>query len=145
MVLKLEVDVMAGYQTKPRRLLLEFLAENPERSYTAEELAQALSERHGAEAPGKSTVYRLVAKLVQEEQIKRFEPEDSHCSYYQIIGCSGHDHLHLKCTDCGRLIHMKESATEHLLRDILKDSGFSVDEHRTVLFGRCDQCKELFV
>lgn len=131
---------MAGYQTKPRRQLLSFLAEQPECSYTAEELADALAARHGAEAPGKSTVYRLVAKLVQEEQLKRFEPEGSHRSYYQIIGCTGHDHLHLKCTDCGRLIHMKESATAHLLRDILQENGFSVDEHKTVLFGRCNEC-----
>ena len=132
---------MAGYQTKPRRQLLNFLAEQPDRSFTAEELAQALSERHGADAPGKSTVYRLVAKLVQEEQLKRFEPEGSHRSFYQIIGCEGHDHLHLKCTDCGRLIHMKESASEHLLLDILRANGFSVDEHKTVIFGRCNECR----
>ena len=131
---------MAGYQTKPRRQLLSFLAEQPECSYTAEELADALAARHGTEAPGKSTVYRLVAKLVREEQLKRFEPEGSRRSYYQIIGCTGHDHLHLKCTDCGRLIHMEESASAHLLRDILQENGFSVDEHKTVIFGRCNEC-----
>ena len=132
---------MAGYQTKPRRLLLNFLAEQPHKSFTADELADALTARHGEEAPGKSTVYRLVSKLVKEEQLKRFEPEGSHRSYYQISGCNGHDHLHLKCTDCGRLIHMKETASAQLLRDILQSNGFSVDEHRTVIFGRCNQCK----
>ncbi len=136
---------MAGYQTKARKQLLEFLAENPDGSYTAEELAAALETAHGADAPGKSTVYRLVGKLVQEDQIRRFEPEGSHCFYYQIAGCGCQDHLHLKCTGCGRLIHMKESSSAHLLRDILMNSGFSVDEHRTVLFGRCNECKEIFL
>ncbi len=133
---------MAGYQTKPRRQLLSFLAENPDKSYTAEELTSALAERHGADAPGKSTVYRLVGKLLLEEQIKRFDREDGHRSYYQLTGCSGQDHLHLKCTDCGRLIHMKETASARLRREILQDSGFSVDEHQTVIFGRCNACKE---
>lgn len=130
---------MAKYQTKPRRMLLNFLAENPEQSYTAEELAAALSREYGPEAPGKSTVYRLVSKLAQEEQIRRSEPEGVHLSYYQINRC--HDHLHLKCTDCGRLIHMQESASEQLLREILQSSGFAVNEHQTVIYGRCNGCK----
>lgn len=132
---------MAGYQTKARKQILQFLAENPDKNYTAEELAAALAEVYGEDAPGKSTVYRLVSKLVQEDQLKRFEPEGNHRSYYQISACGCHDHLHLKCTDCGKLIHMKESASERLLREILLTSGFSVDEHQTVLFGRCDHCR----
>lgn len=132
---------MAGYQTKPRRLLMNFLAQNPDQSYTTEELAAALSAEYGADAPGKSTVYRLVGKLVQEDQIKRFEPEGSRRALYQITGCSCHDHLHLKCTDCGRLIHMPEQASELLLREIFRSNGFSVNEHQTVLYGQCDHCK----
>ncbi len=132
---------MSGYHTKARKQLLNFLAENPDENYTAEELAAALEKIHGEDAPGKSTVYRLVSKLAQEEQIRRFEPDGNHRSYYQIAGCNCHDHLHLKCTDCGKLIHMKESASAQLLKEILLTSGFSVNEHQTVLFGRCDQCK----
>ncbi len=131
---------MAGYLTKPRRQVLNFLAEQPDQSYTAEEIAHALAERHGDEAPGKSTVYRLMGKLLQEEQVKRFEPEGSHRSYYQMMGCS-HDHLHLKCTDCGRLIHMNEGTSAHLLQEILRANGFSVNEHQTVIFGRCKECE----
>lgn len=131
---------MAGYQTKPRRQLMDFLTNNPDQSYTAEELAAALQKEHGSDAPGKSTVYRLINKLVQEEQIKRFEVDGAHKFYYQLIGCSCQDHLHLKCTDCGRLIHMHAGASEQLLQNILQNIGFTVNEHQTVLFGRCDHC-----
>ena len=134
---------MAGYQTKPRRQLLSFLAEYPDKSFTAEEITSALSERHGTDAPGKSTVYRLVSKLLQEQALRRFEPEEGHRSYYQLAGCNGHPHLHLKCTDCGRLIHMKESVSAQLRREILQNSGFALDEHQTILFGRCNACKEV--
>ena len=34
---------MSVYQTKPRRLILCFLQQHPNRSYTAEELANALA------------------------------------------------------------------------------------------------------
>lgn len=132
---------MASYQTKARRQIMDFLAKDPDGSYTAEELTAALATAHGADAPGKSTVYRLVGKLVQEDQLRRFEPKGSHCFYYQLAGCGCQTHLHLKCTECGRLIHMKESSSAHLLRDVLRDSGFFVDGQRTLLFGRCDHCE----
>ncbi|MBQ6823106.1 MAG: transcriptional repressor [Clostridia bacterium] len=130
---------MAGYQTKPRMRMLEFLMAHPEESYTAEELTAAMETEYGSEAPGKSTVYRLVGKLAQEEQVRRFEKEGVHLSYYQINRCR--DHLHLKCTDCGKLIHMKHSASAMLMQEILQSNGFSVNEHQTVLYGRCNNCK----
>lgn len=134
---------MSVYQTKPRRLILCFLQQHPNRSYTAEELANALAAEYGAEeAPGKSTVYRLVSRLAQEDLIRRFEREGSHQSYYQITGCCGAPaHLHLKCTGCGRLIHMENQASDQLLDEILKSSHFAVDEHQTVLYGRCRRCR----
>ncbi len=139
-ILKLEVIPTASYQTRPRTQLLNFLKENPERGYTAEELAQELSARYGNDAPGKSTVYRLVSKLVQEEEIKRFEEDNAKRARYRLTGSTCHNHLHLKCLDCGKLIHMKEQDSEPLLAGILHKNGFSVDEYQTVLFGHCNQC-----
>ncbi len=132
---------MAGYQTKQKRQLMEFLAKRPDQSYTAEELAVALEGEYGAEAPGKSTVYRLVTKLAAERQIKRFEPEGTHCFRYQMAGHNCHEHLHLKCTGCGKLIHMPESTSAQVLREIFNNNGFTVDEEQTVLVGRCDHCR----
>ena len=132
---------MANYQTRPLRLLTEYLSSHNENSYTIDELATALSEKYGADAPGKSTLYRLMIRLEQEKKIKRFEKEGSHRSYYQLTACA-HNHLHLKCTDCGRLFHMKETSSKHLLQDILNDAGFIVDQQQTVLFGKCADCKK---
>ncbi len=132
-----------SYQTKARKLLLDFLSSHPDNSYTADELAELLALEYGAgAAPGKSTVYRLVARLVEEALIKRFSKEGSRQAFYQIAGCSGAPHLHLKCMECGRLIHMEESVSDRLLNDILKSDHFSVDEHQTVLFGRCSGCRK---
>ncbi|MBQ3085300.1 MAG: transcriptional repressor [Clostridia bacterium] len=132
---------MASYQTRPRGQLLSFLRENPEKGYTAEELAQELSSRYGDDAPGKSTVYRLVNKLVQEEEIKRFEAENEKRAQYRLTGAACHNHLHLKCLDCGKLIHMKEQDSTPLLMGILQQNGFSVDEYQTVLLGHCNLCQ----
>ena len=130
---------MANYQTKPRQQVLGFLAKNPENLFTADELASALESEYGSEAPGKSTVYRLVGKLEREEQIRSIKPEGSRRTCYQLNQC--HHHLHLQCSDCGQLIHMRENASSILTQLVLERTGFSVDEHHTVLYGRCEKCK----
>ena len=131
---------MANYQTRPLRQLMEYFSAHPEEGYTVEELAERLAAQYGEEAPGKSTLYRLIPRLEKEQKIKRFEKDGSHRSYYQITACT-HNHLHLKCTGCGKLFHMKETASEQLLREVLKSNDFSVDQQQTVLFGRCGACK----
>jgi len=132
---------MANYQTRPLRLLTEYLNAHPEQSFTVDQLAKNLLETYGRQAPGKSTLYRLLPRLERDQTVKRFEKEGSHRSYYQLVSCT-HNHLHLKCTGCGKLIHMREQISEQLLQDVLSDAGFVVDQHQTVLFGKCAGCKK---
>ncbi len=132
---------MANYQTRPLRLLMDHLSTHSETSYTVDELFDALLREYGASAPGKSTLYRLMTRLEKEKKIKRFEKEGSHRSHYQLISCT-HNHLHLKCTDCGKLFHMEETSSKHLLEDVLNDAGFSIDQQQTVLLGKCAGCNK---
>ena len=60
--------------------------------------------------------------------------------YVHAGDCSGH--LHLKCTDCGRLIHLDEETGAVLQRSILSRHQFAVNEGETVLFGRCAPCRK---
>ena len=128
---------MAHYQTKSRKQILEFMDCNPDQSYTADALAEALAKRYGADAPGKSTVYRLVAKMAEEQLLHKSEQQGTRSSLYRKAGAHCHEHLHLKCLDCGKLMHMEEEQSALLLKEIFKQNGFTVDEYRSVLFGRC--------
>ena len=131
---------MANYQTRPRRQILQYLKEHPEKGFTAEELACALQQQFKEDAPGKSTVYRLLGRMVREEALQRFEESGSKSARFRLPGQTCHEHLHLKCLDCGRLLHMEEETSEQLLKEIFKTNGFAVDEYRTILVGRCDSC-----
>lgn len=133
---------MAHYSTRARRQITEYLNARPDQGYTAEELAIALQEQYGQEAPGKSSVYRLLGQLAQEELLHKYEEEGSKRSYYRAVGSHCHEHLHLKCLDCGKLMHMEEEQSAVLLQEILRKSGFTVDEYRSVLVGRCGCTKE---
>ena len=135
---------MSGYDTQQRRVLLEFLAQNCEKSYTVEELFEGLSLALPRERiPGRSTLYRLVSKLVAEGDVKRFSGDQGRTFRYQLVGCGARsEHLHLKCTQCGCLIHMDCALSKRIFGEVLDSSEFSLDQKETVLFGVCKDCRE---
>lgn len=134
---------MATYQTEQKKLLIEFLKRHGDKAFTIDEIAdQMKNEYKNSPLPGKSTVYRLMPKLCGDGLIKKFTKDNSRKSYYQIVdGKDCISHLHLKCTSCGKLVHLSVSASEAVLADVLNNSDFSIDKKQTVLFGKCSGCK----
>ncbi|MBQ9945792.1 MAG: transcriptional repressor [Clostridia bacterium] len=132
---------MATYNTHQKELLFEFLSSHPDTPYSVEEIARELSEIY-TDAPGKSTVYRLIGQLVKNGKIKRFVKGNSRQFLYQFAGSEEcHHHLHLKCTACGKLLHMGHKLSESLLSDILGENDFTVEPDSTTLYGCCKDCK----
>lgn len=127
------------YRTAQKNMLIAFLHKNADKAFTVEELATALGGKNGV---GKSTLYRLLPNLVQAGEVKRFYKDNSRTALYQAVGCRHCDeHLHLKCTDCGRILHLDNDASTMVLRNVLRNSHFAIDEKQTVLFGRCEGCR----
>ena len=126
------------YNTEKRASVISFLERNGGTAFTIDEIAERLSP----DGSGKSTYYRLISKLVEEGVIKRISDEKTRHTTYQYLGSTGcGEHLHLKCKECGKLIHLDHS-TSHAVEDkILEMGGFSIDEG-AILFGKCKGCKE---
>lgn len=123
-----------AYNTEQKKAILELLGKNPERQFTAEEIAQALGG-----AAGVSTVYRRMPELVKSGEVKRFT--SGRKSVYQAVTCShSAEHLHMKCRECGRLLHLSHELSEQISSLVSNDSSFSLSED-TVLFGKCGECK----
>ena len=132
---------MTGYQTEQKKMLIDFLSEQHERAYTIEEAVLALRERCGEAAPAKSTVYRLMQRLVEEGTVKRLGVGNSRRFVYQLM--TGEDccaHLHMKCHACGKLFHVEAEISHQIASTLKLAGGFSLDESETVLFGECATC-----
>ena len=132
---------MAGYRTEQKKMLLAYLQANGGEAYTVEELAEGMRATYGELSPGVSTVYRLMTRLAEEGKVKRFLREKGRGFVYQIVagrGCS--HHLHMKCTRCGRLLHLDGAVSAELHERILAQSGFTLCGEATVLFGVCESC-----
>lgn len=136
---------MSSYHTEQKKLLIKYLSDNKDNSQTIDEITRgiALAHEDKSSAPGKSTVYRLINKLLADGKVRKFSKEGTRQSAYQLVeGARCSSHLHLKCTECGRLFHMKEGLSEELISKISSDLEFSVNKAETVLYGRCRACNQ---
>ena len=134
-------EAMSGYNTEQKRVLLEFLKQHCENSYTIDEIVEGVKSYAGESALGRSTVYRLMTRLVEEKQVQRFAEEGSRRFLYRIIADDHcRNHLHLKCLVCGRILHLDRATSDALLERVREVKGFSVSEEDTLLFGNCSDC-----
>ena len=135
---------MAHYQTAQKKNLTDFMMKHSEKTFSVEELYDEMEKEYkGRELPGKSTVYRLIQQMVEEGTVKRMVREHSRKFAYQIAGgehCAFH--LHMKCMDCGRLLHMDDDESLRLMAEVMKINNFEVDGKQTVLVGKCSACNK---
>ena len=126
-----------SYNTEKRHLLIEFFKINSQKAYTVDEICNAVIPQ----ANCKSTIYRLVAKLCDEGMLRKLLDEESGKVTYQYLGnVSCHEHFHLKCKDCGRLIHLDDRVSRALLDGLIANQGFELDSG-AMLFGKCQSCR----
>ena len=124
------------YNTEKRAEIIDFFSNQGGQAFSAEEICSAIL----IDGRGKSTVYRLISKLVDQGILRRISDKKTrHVTYQRIhdVGCS--EHLHLKCNVCGKLIHLDDETSHTLGTRILKTEGFTIDGG-ALLYGKCESC-----
>ena len=128
------------YKTKQRANILEYLKENTGKHVTADEIINYFKK---TENPiGKSTVYRCIDSLVEENIIRKYISEEGKSACFQYIEnqeeCT--KHYHMKCVKCGKLIHLDCNEIAIIQNHILQKHNFKIDVCKTILYGTCKEC-----
>lgn len=125
------------YNTEKTAEIKRIFSTSRERAYSAREICELICP----DGRGKSTVFRIIAKLAEEGSIKKITDKSSRHVCYQYLGQEGCSmHLHLKCKDCGMLIHLDEKTSHMLEENLLSSKGFLLEEG-SMLFGKCNACR----
>ena len=137
------ISIMArsdGYNTKTRQLILDYLIRNRQHAVSASNILEHL-EAEGA-SPNPTTVYRYLDKLAGEQRVMKYVADKGEKAVFQYVDEGRHcrEHLHLKCVDCGRLIHLDTGVSDALQADLLRAAGFTVDGRSTTIYGTCAAC-----
>lgn len=130
-----------AYQTKQKRKLLEFFASHPDAQFSAREIADQIKSTSKI---GESTVYRLIKTMTESGVLRRFHGKDTKSVVYQFAGNTTHchQHFHLKCGECGELVHLNCELLSAFSAHMNEHHGFCLDPVQTILYGTCAACSE---
>ncbi len=129
------------YKTRGKTQLLRYLSQQMGEPRTVEQICLGLAE--DGEAPGRSSVYRMLGTLCRQGEVKRHRLPAPATGYsYEYIGnahrCESHFHLH--CVGCGSVTHLECGCGEEIAEHLRALHGFSVDCGRSVFYGMCTDC-----
>ncbi len=129
----------AEYRTGNKTIVSEFFQNNAEHHYTVETVFEDL-KRSGFNIP-KSTLYRIIGNLCRSGILKRYESDSEDCFVYQYanFGTTCDDHFHLKCTKCGKLIHLECDKMNEIKDHIMEEHGFMIGGSG-IINGICGKC-----
>lgn len=91
---------------------------------------------------GVATIYRHLEKMEKDGIVRKYILDGKAGACFQYVGdehCC-HQHYHLKCEECGELIHLQCDALDSIEAHILQDHGFAVNPLKTVFYGVCEKC-----
>lgn len=127
--------------TQQRLLVLQMLSEHSGRHMAAEDIYELIREDYPE--IGLATVYRTLQLLLEMQLVDRINLDDG-CVRYEIghlfEGDMKHNHHHLICRTCGKVLPFEDDLLEELERHIEEDTGFHVLDHELKFYGQCKEC-----
>ncbi|MCI6258345.1 MAG: transcriptional repressor [Spirochaetia bacterium] len=129
-----------GYQTKGKKVILEFLEANKDTAVSVQDIADYL--KASGEETNITTVYRRLEKLAAEKKVIRHSADDGKKTLFQYIADAREclSHLHVQCTCCSKIIHLDCEDSREFMEHLCKNHGIVLDCRKTVLYGLCSEC-----
>ena len=125
----------AGYRaTAARRAVVDLIAGREGHFTAADLVADARSRGLGI---GRATIFRTLDVLAELRGVERLDLPTGEHSY---VACEPAHHHHVVCSSCGRSSDADDTGLRAVVRDIERQTGYRIDEHRLELFGRCPDC-----
>ena len=125
-----------NYHTKQKERLYK-LIKKKNREFSIKEIYEDLSEEVGL-----TTIYRYIDKLVEEGIINKRIGDNNQAYYHYLESCENENHFYLRCSQCGRIIHIDCDCIEELTTHILKDHHFHLKKEHIMIEGICEKCRK---
>lgn len=124
--------------TPQRRSVLNTILENEGKHLSAEEIYDLVKISYPE--IGLATVYRTMQVLDELGLVYKHNFDDGR-TRYEITHNEDHQHHHLVCKKCGKVIEVEEDLLEQLEQQVEKKYDFSITDHKVKFLGFCNKCK----
>ena len=120
---------------------MDFLLENKDRTVSVADIEKHLE---GENNPvNKTTIYRYLDKLEADGNIIKYAADKGDKTTYQYVDrahkCD--EHLHLKCVECGAIIHLDCEFMDEIAEHVEREHGFKLQCKNSIIYGLCDNCQ----
>ena len=126
----------SGHRLTPQRELVIAAVERLGHATPDEVYAEV---RTHSDSINLSTVYRTLELLDELGLIRHAHLTDRAPTYHSA---RGHEHAHLVCRECHRLISIDRSEMEAALDGLAARHGFTPDYGHLTVFGTCAECAQ---
>jgi Fur family ferric uptake transcriptional regulator len=124
-----------GYRVTPQRqLVLEAVTKLDHA--TPEEIFADVHQR--ARGVNVSTIYRTLELLEQLGLVTHTHLGHGAPRYHLAADA---DHVHLVCSECGRIIQVEPEVVRPLIKALEDEQGFETDVGHLTVFGKCAECR----
>ena len=129
-----------SYNTISKQLILDFLKSKSEETLSANDIFEYMNTIK--KPVNITTIYRYLDKLLQSNIVHKYTDDDGKKSTYRYVGENSycHEHLHLQCSQCGKIIHLDCEFMEEVIKHIDKKHHFSLKCDKSILYGKCEEC-----
>lgn len=124
--------------TKQREILFTILDKNQGNHLSPEEL-HLLANKVDKDL-GIATVYRTLVIFDKLNIVHKLDFDDNRYRYEIIRDDDSHQHHHLLCKKCGKIIEVKEDYLENLEDLIETKYKFKITNHDLKFYGVCSDC-----
>ena len=124
----------SGYRLTPQRELILDAVDTLGHATPDEVLAEV---RKQSTAVNVSTVYRTLEVLEELGLVRHAHLSDRAPTYHSV---RDHEHFHLVCRNCHRVISVDPGVLEPTLQRLVADHGFTADIGHLTVFGICKEC-----
>lgn len=135
-----ELLIQNGYKlTKQREFIFEVLNENKGTHLSPEEIHLIVNKMD--KDIGIATVYRTLLLFEELNIAYKLDFDDNRYRYEIADEDKEHQHHHLICNNCGKVLEVRESLLEEIEKGLLNKYGFVVQDHELKFYGLCSECQ----
>ncbi len=133
---------IGSYSTEKRGMILEYLKAHSDESVSVKDIEASLN-KSGEKSINVTTIYRYLDKLSTEGHVLKHTGDEGKKATYQYVNPEHacHNHLHMKCTSCGKIMHMDCGFMEEFMNHIKNHHKFTIECKTSMLYGVCNDCK----
>lgn len=122
--------------TRQRRAVIGALVKARRGSVNPGDLVRILRDR--VVRVGLTSIYRTLDLLVQAGILQTIHPRGRGTHGYLL--CDPTHHHHMVCSECSRVIEVKDCGLDAMAKRLARAKGFRVEGHHLEWFGRCSAC-----